>query len=79
MKSNYLHLSDCDHLLNLVEIYSDALRRKEDEVDKLSHELKVSSDSLTSTQIALQESEIHVDELCLELSLARCSSCSVEC
>lgn len=79
VNSNYLHLLlDRHHLLNLIEIYLDALRRKEDEVDKLSHELKASSDSLRMTRKTLKESEIHVEELCLELSLARCSSCSTE-
>ncbi|GLJ46658.1 hypothetical protein SUGI_0983470 [Cryptomeria japonica] len=36
IKTNYLHLlSDRDHLLNLVEIDSNALRRKEEEIDDL--------------------------------------------
>ncbi|KAH9329864.1 hypothetical protein KI387_001972, partial [Taxus chinensis] len=79
MKTNYLHLhSNRDHLLNLAEVYSDALRRKEEEVDKLSQELEVTRDSLVSTQLALQDSESHVDELCLELSLARDSLCISE-
>ncbi|KAH9322813.1 hypothetical protein KI387_017452, partial [Taxus chinensis] len=79
MKTNYLHLlSDRDHLLNLAEVYSDALRRKEEEVDKLSQELEVTRDSLVSTQLALQDSESHVDELFLELSLARDSLCISE-
>jgi hypothetical protein len=79
MKSNYLHLlSDRDHLLMLDEIYFDALKGKEEEVDKLTHGLKVTKDSLKSTQMALQESEIQVDELCVELSLAHSSSSTAE-
>lgn len=79
LKTNYLHLlSDHDHLLNLVVVYSDALRRKEDEVDKLTHKLMVSSDSLRSTQLALQDFESHIDELFLELSLTRDSLCIVK-
>lgn len=59
MKSNYLHLLlDRDHLLMLDEIYFHALKGKEEEVDKLTHELKVTEDYLKSTQMALQESKI---------------------
>jgi molecular chaperone GrpE (heat shock protein) len=47
-----------------------SVRKKEEEVDKLTQGLKVTKDSLKSTQMALQESEIHDDELCGELSLA---------
>ena len=58
MKSSYLHLlSDHNHLLNLVGIYSDALMRKEEEVDMLSQRLMVTKDCLVSTQLALQDSE----------------------
>jgi len=79
MKSNYVHLiSDRDHLLNLDEIYFDVLRGKEDEVDKLTFELKVTMDFLKSTQMALQESENQVDDLCLELTLAHSSSSIAE-
>lgn len=74
MKSNFLLLlSDRDHLLQLNEIYFNALRRKEDEVDKLTYELKVAMDSVKNTQMALQESENQVDELCLKLSLTHLS------
>lgn len=41
VKSNFLHLlADRNHLLALDEIYVGALRSKEDEVDKLTLELK---------------------------------------
>ena len=40
MKSNYLHLlSNRDHLLMLDEIYFDALKGKEEEVEKLTDDL----------------------------------------
>jgi hypothetical protein len=56
MKSNCVHLlSDKDRLLILDEIYFDALKVKEEEVDNLAHGLKVTKDSLKSTQMALQE------------------------
>jgi len=55
MKSNYLHLlSDRDHLLMLVEIYHDALEGNEQEVDKRTHELETTQESLKNTQMALQ-------------------------
>jgi hypothetical protein len=62
MKNNYLHLlSDRDHLLTLDEMYYGALKGKEEEVDKLTHELEITQDSLKSTQKALQESAMQVE------------------
>ena len=50
MKVSYTHLlSDRDHLLNLAGIYSDALKKKEEEVDRLSHELEDTRNSLVCT------------------------------
>lgn len=74
VKSNYQHLlEDRDHLLTLDEIYVNTLRRKEDEMDKLTLELKDTKDSLKSTQKALRESEELVDELFWELSMVQFS------
>jgi uncharacterized damage-inducible protein DinB len=42
----------------LDENYFGALKGKEEQVDKLTHELKVTENYLKSTQMALQESEI---------------------
>ena len=59
MKSNYLHLlSDRDHLLMFGEMYHDVLKGKEEEVDRLTQELKITEDSLKNTQKSLQESEM---------------------
>ena len=78
VKSNYLHLlSHRDYLL-MLEIYFDALKGKEEEVEKLTHELQVTRDSLKNTQMALQKSKIQVDELSVELSLAHSSSSTTE-
>ena len=64
MKSNILHVhSNRDHLLMLDEIYFDALKGKEGEVDNLTHELQVVGDSWKSTQMALQKSKTQVDDL----------------
>ena len=70
MKVSYIHLlSDRDHLFNLVGIYLDALKRKEEEDGQLSHGLEDTQNSLVCTQLALQDSKRHVDELCLKMSL----------
>lgn len=75
MKNNYLQLlSNRDHLLMLEGIYYDALKRKEEEDDELTHELEVTMNSLRSTQIALQESETRIDEFTVELILVQSSS-----
>ncbi|GLJ34089.1 hypothetical protein SUGI_0685280 [Cryptomeria japonica] len=50
MKTNYLHLSNHDHLLNLVEIYSDALRRKEDKIDELCLQLSMAHSPLNKAE-----------------------------
>jgi hypothetical protein len=74
-KYNYLHLlSDRDHLPVLDDIDIDALKGKEEEVDKPTHGIKVTKDSMKSTQMALQELKIQVSKICAELSLAHSSS-----
>jgi hypothetical protein len=79
MKSNYLHLlSDRDHLLMLGEMYHDALKGKEEEVDRLTQELEITQDSLKSSQKALQESEMQVEHLCVELSWVHPSSSTLD-
>ena len=75
MKLSYLHLlSDRDHLLSLAGDYTDALRRKEEEVDRLSRELEDTQASLVNTPLALQDLEKHGGEHGVELSLV--SSCT---
>jgi chromosome segregation ATPase len=79
MKSNYLHLlSDRDHLLMLGEMYHDVLKGKEEEVDRFNQELENTHDSLKRTQKALQESEMQVEQLCVEFSLVHPSSSTVD-
>ena len=50
------------------------MRRKEEEVDRLSHELKDTRASLVNTPLALQDWERHGDKHGMELSLV--SSCT---
>ncbi len=50
MKVSFLYLFlDRNHLFNLAGIYLDALKRKEEEVDRLSHELDDTRNSLVCT------------------------------
>ena len=66
MKLSYLHLlSDHNHLLSLVRDYTDALRTKEEEVDRLSCELEDTRASLVNTPLALQDLERHGGEFIL--------------
>jgi hypothetical protein len=80
IKSNYLHLlSDRDHLLMLREMYQDALKVKEEEVDRLTQELAITHDSLKSMQRALQELGMQVEHLCVDLSGVHPSSPTSNC
>ncbi|GLJ15132.1 hypothetical protein SUGI_0247520 [Cryptomeria japonica] len=44
---------------------------KEEQVDELTHELEVTMDSLQSAELALQESQLQIEKLTEELSLAQ--------
>lgn len=73
MKHNYLQLlSDRDYLLEWDCTCYDALKGKE-EVDKFTHELDVTMESLESAQLALHESQPQIKELTIELNLAQSS------
>ena len=57
MKEIYVNLiSDRDHLLMVAEMYHHALKQEEEEYDRLTHELEITSNSLKSTQRYIQES-----------------------
>lgn len=72
MKQNYLKLlADRDFLLEWDCICYDALKGKEEQVDELTHELEVTMDSLQSAELALQESQLQIEKLTEELSLAQ--------
>jgi len=56
---NHLHLlTDMDYLLTVSGVYQGALEGKEHEVDRLTRELVNTHDSLESTHIVLQKSEL---------------------
>lgn len=69
-RTNYLHLLlDHGHLLNLVEIYSNALRRKEEEIDDLFLQLSMAHSSLHKVEKTIADpSVIHeYDAITLEI------------
>ena len=64
MKERYVNLlSDRDHLLMVAEVYHRALKKEEDESDRLTNELEITNNSLKSTQRSLQESKLHIYQL----------------
>ena len=55
MKERYNLLSDRDHLLMVIEIYHCAVKKEEEESERLTNKLKITSNLLKSTQRSLQE------------------------
>ena len=56
MKVRYMNLPlDRDNILMVAEMHHSALKKEEEESDRLTHELEITSNSLTSTQRLLQE------------------------
>ena len=50
MKGNYMNLlSNIDHLLILPEMYHSALKKEEEEPERLTNKLEITSDLLKST------------------------------
>ena len=67
-------LSDRDHLLMVAEMYHSAFK-KEEESDRLTHELEITSNSLNTTQRSLQESKLQTYQLQKELIMSHLSCC----
>ena len=64
MKESYLNLlSDMDNLFMVADMYHNALKKEEEESDRLNHELEIISNSLKSTQRSLRESKLHIYHL----------------
>ena len=68
-------LYDIDHLFMVDEMYQSALKKEEEESDRLTHELEITSNSLKSIQIYLQESKLQTYELQKELRMSHLSCC----
>jgi hypothetical protein len=69
---------DRDYLLEVGEMYHRALREKEIEVDRLTHELVSTRGFLEGAQTTLQESESRLEELLEETSQGSTTSISAE-
>jgi hypothetical protein len=79
MKTNYQHLlMDKYYLLDIGEMYHGVLEEKENEVDRLTHELVSAREFLKITHITLQESESRVEQLLEESSWVSITHISVE-
>jgi hypothetical protein len=79
MRTNYQRLlMDMDYLLAIGEMYHRALREKEIEVVRLTHELVSTRRFLEGIQIALQESRSKLEQLLEETSQGSTTSISAE-
>jgi len=68
LRQNYMQLvADRDHLMEWGSAAYDALLDKEDEVSELTQQLVVTSKILDSTQLAFEESQLHLAEVTMEL------------
>jgi hypothetical protein len=68
MRTNYHRLlMDRDYLMEVGEMYHGALKEKEIEVDRITHELVSTRGCLEGAQIALQESKSRLEELLEEV------------
>ena len=50
-------------------MYHNALQEEEEEVDRITHEVEITNGSLKSTQKALQESYMEVEQVCRMLKV----------
>ena len=57
----------------MAEMYHTALKKEEEEYDRLTHELEITSNSLKSTQRSLQESKLQKYQLQKELRMSHLS------
>jgi hypothetical protein len=79
MRTDYqLLLTDMDYLLRVGEMYHEALREQELEMDRLTQELESTRGFLRGTQVAPQESESRSDESLQEIHQRSTSSISVD-
>ena len=76
MKESYVNLlSDRDHLFMVAKMYHNALKKEEEESDRLTHELEIISNSLKRTQKYLQESKLQNYQIQKELRMSHLSCC----
>ena len=76
MKESYINLIyDREHLLMVAEMYHCAVKKEEEELERLTNKLKITSNFLKSTQRSLQESKLQICQLQKELKVSHLSWC----
>ena len=76
MKERYVKLlSDRDNLFMVAEMYHSALKKEEEESDRLNHEFEITSNSLKITPRSIQESNLHTYKIQNELRMSHLSCC----
>ena len=76
MKDRYMNfLSDIYHLLMMDEMYHCALKKEEEESERLVNKLEITSNLLKRTQRSLQESKFHIFQLHKDLKVSHLSCC----
>ena len=76
MKESCVNLvSDIYDIFMVAEMYHSALKKEEEESDRISHELEITTNSLESTKTSLQESKLQIYHLRKELKVSHLSRC----
>ena len=71
MKENYMNLlSDMYHLIMMYYMYHGALKKEEEESERLANKLEITSNLLKSIQISLQDSKLQIFQLQKELKVS---------
>ena len=74
MKESYMNLlSDRYHLVMVVEMYHCAVKKEEEELERLTNKLEITNNLLNSTQRSLQESKLQIFQLQKDLKVPHLS------
>ena len=68
-------LSNRDHLLLVDEMYHSVVKKEEEESERLTNKLYITSNFLKSTQRSLQESKLQIYKIQKELKVSHLSCC----
>ena len=72
MKESYMNLlSNRGRLLIMAEMYHCAVKKEEEEVERLTNKLEITNDLLKSTQISLKESNLQICQLQNDFKISR--------
>ena len=70
MKDSYMNLlSDRDNILMVIEVYHCAIKKEEEELERLTNKLEITNELLKSTQRSLQESKLQICQLKMDLKV----------